>query len=137
VYSSATCRRAYRLAKKGRGYAFADNSGYASYVTIAARKRVVVQRRVRVKQRTRVVKRRVVRQRVVRQRVVRQRVVRQRVVRQPQIIYVDEAPRVIVRRRGSGRRIIIQGGMDNGGYGYGSGGVAVHYGPLITKQAPY
>ena len=107
-----------------------------------ARKRGVVKGGVRVRPRTRVVKRRVVRQSGVRQRVVRKRfvrksVVRQRVVRQPQIIYVDEAPRVIVRRRGSGRRIIIQGGMDNGGYGYGSGGVAVHYGPLITKQAPY
>jgi len=27
--------------------------------------------------------------------------------------------------------------MNNGGYGYGNGGVTVHYGPLITKQSPY
>lgn len=62
VYNRTTCRRAQRLARKGRGYAFADNSGYASFVTTTARRRVVVKRRV-VRQRRRVERRRIIRQR--------------------------------------------------------------------------
>lgn len=120
VYKRRTCKRVHRLALKGRGYAFADSSGYASYVSMAAQRRVVVKHR-------RVVKHRVATK--------QHRVARRR---QQQVIYVDQAPRSVVRRRTRAQKvIIIQGGMENGGYGYGNGGVTVHYGPLITKQAPY
>ncbi len=122
IYRRSTCKRIHRKARRGAGYAFADGSGYASYVSIQTTRRVVKKRRI-VKHRRVVVRKK--------QRVVYRQP--QVVYVQPQVVYVQPKRRVVVRRK-----VIIQGTMNSGkGYSYGGNGVTVHYGPLITKQAPY
>ena len=148
VYNRSSCVRVNRLAIKGRGYTFADASGYASYVSISGRQRAVryVHRKHLVRKPSRRVIRKARKQRVI----VYEQAPEVVYERERQVVYVKTRSRVKVRARARTlrrarsaykyRRATVSGSMrGSGSYYYGTGnayvdengGVTVHYGPMI------